>query len=68
VPDGPTRKPEFRDEEDSRENVSDDMIEEKTDEESRDAPRLTGLPEIPTGDDLKFDLDTFSFMTPTSEV
>ena len=47
------------------------MGEDKTGDESEETneiPRLAGLPEIPTGDDLRFDLDSFSFMTPSSEV
>jgi len=49
--------------------MAEDIQDGKGTEESNDVPRLTSLPEIPTGDDLKFDLDSFAFMTgPTSEV
>ena len=74
IPDAPIGVPESKAEEVKRENVPEHMAEDvhedgKGTEENNDVPRLTSLPEIPTGDDLKFDLDTFSFMTgPTSEV
>ena len=72
IPDAPTGAPQSKaEEEDRRENVPEHMAEDVHEgtEEDNDVPRLTSLPEIPTGDDLKFDLDSFSFMTgPASEV
>ena len=74
IPDAPTGAPQSKaEEEDRRENVPEHMAEDvhedgKGTDENNDVPRLS-LQEIPTGDDLKFDLDSFSFMTGlTSEV